>query len=141
MSTKHNSKTKNNKKTLWKILQNKLLIFMKMVFSVPLYDSYCNNYFDKQMFSKNIEIIMLVNWQGINPMGLIVTLVDYKNKQLFANTKISPTTLRLDIKNLQGINPIGLCSHWSYSYIHNWKIIKSLTKKHMNTSWKALDPS
>ena len=35
-------------------------------------------------------IILIENWQGINPMGL---RADYK-KQYFTNMKISPTLLR-----------------------------------------------
>ena len=43
-------------------------------------------------------------------MGIYPLLDDYKNKQLFTNTKIKKTTLRYNAKKLQGINPMGLCN-------------------------------
>ena len=48
----------------------------------------------RPQFFKNIEIIMLGNWQGINQIGLGAALEDYKAKKLFTNMNILPTTLR-----------------------------------------------
>ena len=64
---------------------------MTRVLSVPWSGSYRNNCFETFMVLKNLEIIMLENWKGNNPMGLSATLSGYKNKQFFK--KKSPTTL------------------------------------------------
>ena len=52
------------------------------------------------------------NIKGINPMGLFSPWVNYKNKQLFTNMKIKQTTLRFNIKHLQGMNTMGLGVSW-----------------------------
>ena len=41
----------------------------------------------RHRFFKNLYIIMLKNWKGINPMGLSASLAEYKNKQYFTNIK------------------------------------------------------
>ena len=51
---------------------------MKMGLSIPWSDSYHNNCFNTPIFFKILEIILLENWQGIDPMGLSATLAKYK---------------------------------------------------------------
>ena len=76
---------------------------MKMGINVPWSESYCNNCFETPMFFKNPETNLLGNWQEINPMDLGATLAHYKNKQLFTNTKILPTTLRWNKIKFRGL--------------------------------------
>ena len=99
-------------------------------------------------FFKNHDIILFGNRQGINPMGLSVTLTNYKNKQFFTNTKMSLTKLRRNIKmhkgwtkwafvplgrllfsklkkNLDNKTQITIC--WKYLY-HSQKNCKGLTQ-------------
>ena len=63
-------------------------------------------------------------------MGLNDSLEDYENKQLLINTKMSPTTLRLNTKNLQGIFPMEIFAPWDDSYF-----------KKLNKSSKILPPN
>ena len=43
---------------------------------------------------------------------------DNKNKQFFTNMKIKETTLRCNIKHVQGIIPMGLGVPLADTYIH-----------------------
>ena len=60
--------------------------------SIALSESYHNKCFYTQIFFKNLNIILIENWQGIKPMGLSASLADYKNEKYFLNMKSSPTT-------------------------------------------------
>ena len=55
-------------------------------------------------------------------MGLFSPWVNYKNKQLFTNMKIKQTTLRFNIKHLQGMNTMGP----GREYVHRHTLVRSL---------------
>ena len=46
----------------------------------------------KPKYNKNLEIIFLGKWPGINPMGLSFTLAYYKKQQMFIISKLSQRT-------------------------------------------------
>ena len=61
---------------------------MKIVLTECLSKYYHNNCLYTLFTNPKIDKIMFENWQGINPIGLIETWSEYKNKYLFINIKI-----------------------------------------------------
>ena len=62
--------------------------------------------------------------QRINPTVICAPCDDYKNKQLFINTKIKQTILICNTKYLQGVNPMGLGETLANTYLHSYKLEK-----------------
>ena len=80
-----------------------------MVLSVHLAESYRNDC-SKWPFPRKLETTLLEKWHGINPIFLIATLADYKKKQFFTSTKISPTTLILNKNIRKGLTQLAFVS-------------------------------
>ena len=103
-------------------IENKLLLLITMVFSVLWYKSYRKNCFETPIVFQKLEIIMLENFQGINPIGLGATLDDYNNDKFFTTHKNVTNNLEMKHKKMRGIDPMGLCDSLGLYCFRNWKI-------------------
>ena len=102
------SATKFYKQTLRTTLQNKLLCLMKMVISAFLENSYPNNCSETPNYLQNLEMVVLENFQRINPTGLSFPLVDSKTNNSSATPKCHQDIEIITLKSLKCMNPIGL---------------------------------
>ena len=78
---------------------------------------------------QNLQMIVLVKWIGINPMGLSATLVEYKNIKSFRISKLSPKPWDEPQNNCKGLTRwtfVSLCPILIYT---TDSILQTLTVK------------
>ena len=85
---------------------------MKMGVSEPLADSYPNSCSETQNCLQNLDIIVLENLQGINPMVLSTPLENYKANNDSETQNCHQNIEMIALKKLIGVKSMGLSALW-----------------------------
>ena len=78
-------------------------------------------------------------WQGINPMGLSASLVDYLITILYKHKNVT-NILNMKKRN-QGIDPMGICSPWAKYFIIKQEFYQNIDDKKILLFVETLDHS